>query len=184
MYNIVAIMGEAGSGKDRLIKEILSKDTSLHKIIHFTSRPRRENEINNIDYYFYTDKQCQKKLLDNSCLEYALFNNWFYGTDTGALKEDSINIGTFSPEAIRQLLKRKDCSVLVIWVRAADKTRLMRQLTREIDPNVTEIVRRFQSDAIDFQNIKFNYIPICNEDFKDLASAPREILKHIKQHFN
>ena len=56
MYNIVAIMGEAGSGKDRLIKEVLLKDTSLNKIIHFTSRPRRENEINNIDYYFYTDR--------------------------------------------------------------------------------------------------------------------------------
>lgn len=44
MYNIIALMGEAGSGKDTVLKEILIQYPDFNKIITSTSRPKREKE--------------------------------------------------------------------------------------------------------------------------------------------
>ena len=59
-------------------------------------------------------------------LESTNFNNWYYGTGLDSVSEDKINIGVFNPAGVRSLLNRKDCNILVFWVQAADKTRLIR----------------------------------------------------------
>ena len=51
MYKIAAIIGEAGSGKDTIINQSLLQHPEIfHKIINYTSRPKRENEIDGSDY--------------------------------------------------------------------------------------------------------------------------------------
>jgi hypothetical protein len=60
------------------------------------------------------------------------------------------------------LIKDPDCDVLVLYVRASDKERLLRQLGREKSPNVREIVRRAAADYEDFDNLEFDYIEIPN----------------------
>ena len=44
-YKIIAIMGEAGSGKDTLMKEVLKACPGLHEIVSCTTRPPREGEV-------------------------------------------------------------------------------------------------------------------------------------------
>ena len=43
-YKILAIIGEAGSGKDTLMQEVLKVNHNLHEIVSFTTRPPREGE--------------------------------------------------------------------------------------------------------------------------------------------
>ena len=50
-------MGESGSGKDTVLKETLIQYPELHKIITSTSRPRREKEIDGVNYFYYTDEE-------------------------------------------------------------------------------------------------------------------------------
>lgn len=57
MYNIIALMGEAGSGKDRTLQELLAADPSLHEIISCTTRPKRQGEAHGVNYYYYTPEQ-------------------------------------------------------------------------------------------------------------------------------
>ena len=37
-YKILAIIGEAGSGKDTLMQEVLKVNHNLHEIVSFTTR--------------------------------------------------------------------------------------------------------------------------------------------------
>ena len=112
-------------------------------------------------------------------LDWQIFNNWQYGTELKALDENKINIGVFSPRAIRTLLKRKDCNVLAVWVRTTDKERLLRQLNREENPNVREIVRRATTDYEDFDNIEFDYYEVLNEVNIALLAIPTLIMGQI-----
>jgi guanylate kinase len=41
MYKIVALMGEAGSGKDRTLKEVLKAAPHFNEIVSCTTRPPR-----------------------------------------------------------------------------------------------------------------------------------------------
>lgn len=53
-YQIIAIMGEAGSGKDTLMKKVLEQEPMVVEIISSTTRPPREGEVDGVNYYFIT----------------------------------------------------------------------------------------------------------------------------------
>lgn len=183
MYNIIALMGESGVGKDSMMQEILHKlnnASAIHEIISCTSRPKRDYEIDGVNYYFYSVDQFINKIANGEMLEFANFNNWWYGTSYDSIQKDKINIGVFNPSGVRQLLDRKDCHISIYWVRAADKTRLLRQLNRETYPDVKEIIRRFGTDYEDFQNIDFDFIEIINEDEQDFHDGVEKIVGQIE----
>ena len=181
MYKIVALMGEAGAGKDTMMQKVLAKAPYLHEIVSCTTRPMREGEAHGVNYYYYTVEQFGTKVLEGEMLECAVFNDWFYGTSFESVRSDGVvNIGVFNPTGVESLLDRDDCEVLIFWIKCNDKTRLMRQLNRENDPDVREVVRRFVADYEDFEGIDFNLIEIANEADGDLEAGAKEIVRQIE----
>jgi guanylate kinase len=182
MYKIIALMGEAGTGKDSLMQEILKLRPDFHEIISCTTRPMREGEVEGINYFYYTPEQFSLKVLNNEMLECTFFNNWFYGTSYESLRSDCINIGVFNPTGIASLIEHPEIELITIRVRASDKERLLRQLNRETNPNVYEIIRRFSADYEDFINVEddFEYIEYWNDKGNDLISGAGELLSQIQ----
>ena len=53
MYKVIALIGEAGSGKDTIMQGILIRcPTQFHEIISCTTRPIREGEKDGVNYHF------------------------------------------------------------------------------------------------------------------------------------
>lgn len=162
-YKVIAICGEAGSGKDTLAKK-LAAETGWHLIVSFTTRPPREKEVNGEDYFFVSNDEFAAKVLDGSMLEATQFNNWYYGTALESLDENRINIGVFNPEGIEILNLHKDIIDLKIYrLVVSERERLIRQLTREYDPDIDEIIRRLKTDREDFAYLDFFYTSLRNE---------------------
>lgn len=179
-YKIVALLGESGSGKDLLLKCLLSAHPELHKIIHCTTRPQRQNEKDGIDYNFLSKEDFADQVLEQNMIEHTAFRDWYYGTSIDNIESTKTNVGIFSPKAIRQLLDRKDIDLVIYRVRAGDKTRLLRQLNREDDPDVKEIIRRFGADACDFEDLEFEYIDLINETIADIDIAIQQIMSQLE----
>lgn len=182
MYKIIAIMGEAGTGKDSLMQEILKLKPEFHEIISCTTRPKRQGEIEGVNYYYYTPEQFGDRVLHDEMLECTVFNDWFYGTSYDSVRSDCVNIGVFNPTGVESLLARPDVDVKVIRVVAEDKTRLIRQLNREEWPDVREIVRRFNADWMDFDGIEedFECIKVLNGQGADLVAGAMLALAQLK----
>lgn len=161
MIKIIALFGPSSSGKDTLAKT-LSARSDVNEIISCTTRPKREYEKEGIDYYFLTDEEFGKKVLNGTMLEATSFRNWFYGTPLESLKENKINIGVFNKQGIECLLSDNRLEVIPIYIACEDKKRLMRSLEREMNPDCEEICRRFLADKQDFEEIDFNYITFYN----------------------
>lgn len=181
MYNIAILMGEAGAGKNAMLQRVLKYAPQYHEIISCTTRPKREGEAHGVDYYYYTAEQFGDMVLHDEMLECTVFNDWFYGTSFESVRRDIVNVGIFNPTGVDTLLDRKDCNLLVFWIRTDDKTRLMRQLNREEHPNVREVVRRFMADYNDFDKIDFDVIEIQNDSYEDLDSGAKEIVAQIER---
>lgn len=168
-YKILALMGPSGSGKDTVLKEVLKKNPKeFNKIINCTTRPMREGEVNGVDYFFISPETFAEQVLNFDMIEATNFNDWFYGTSKDALVNNAINIGVFSPEAVEALLESPDIELMVLELAASDKTRLLRQLNREANPNVHEIIRRFKADEEDFADLDILRITLVNETKDDL----------------
>ena len=172
-YKILALIGEAGTGKDTLMREVLKQDPSLHEIISCTTRPPREGEKNGKNYYFLDNEEFTKKFLSNEMLEATIFNNWWYGTSIDALDPNKVNIGVFNPAGIEALMTHSNVYVVVYYVRASAKNRLLRQLNREKNPDVDEIIRRYSTDNVDFDDLQFHYNEIENNNRHDLEHNVR-----------
>lgn len=164
---IIALFGKSGSGKDTILNKIMTHyGRCCHKIVSCTTRPKRDCEKDQEDYYFISEAQFADLLLKNLLLEGTFFNGWFYGTQFSALNKDKINVGVFNISGIYSLLDNDNLDVIPVLITASDKTRLIRCLNREQDPNCKEIVRRFQQDEKDFDDIDFHYQTYSTETEK------------------
>lgn len=164
---IVALVGKSGAGKDYYAKKLIKENlNTMHFIVSSTTRPKRDYEIEGVDYHFLSEKEFAAARF----LETASFNGWHYGTRYEDLDPDRINIGVFNPTGLKSLAAQEDINLTIVYVKTSDKTRLLRQLNREEEPNVTEIIRRFGTDEIDFQDDKSfitlgnNYYEIWNDN--------------------
>lgn len=181
MYKIIALIGEAGSGKDRIMQEVLAAaPEQFNEIISCTTRPKRQGETEGVNYYYLTGKQFTDKVIAGQMLETSSFNGWYYGTSYDALSNDKPNIGVFNPQGIYSISQRTDIDLTVFRIVCSDKERLIRQLNREDNPNIEEIIRRFGTDKNDFQNLNFDYIAINNETSSLLSSAVEQVLTQVE----
>lgn len=163
-YTIIALMGKAGSGKDTILHALLKQPVFKNAvpIISCTTRPMRENEKDGVDYHFLTQSEFTDKILSGDMLEATVFNDWCYGTSLNNLSKNKINIGVFNPEGVGLLRDNKDIDLTLIYIEANDKDRLIRQLSRENNPNVHEIIRRYSADEMDFSEEEIEYLkPDC-----------------------
>lgn len=179
-YKIVALFGESGAGKDTIQKWIVSNVPRTKGIVSCTTRPKRDYEVEGVDYHFLSSAEFAERILDGTMLEATSFNDWFYGTPLEALKPDVINIGVFNIAGIECLLEDSRLEVYPIWIWASDKTRLQRALNREKDPDYSEICRRFLADQKDFANIDFNHYVFIND--ADLDSDDPIVIEDLS-HF-
>lgn len=182
MYKIIALIGEAGAGKDSLMQAILELRPDLHEIVSCTTRPKREGENHGVNYFYYTPEKFGDMVLNNEMLECTTFRDWFYGTSYESVRSDCVNIGVFNPAGVEALEDRGDVDLYVIWVTASKKTRLLRQLNREEDPDVDEIVRRYRADQLDFADFELNAptLIVFNEE-TSLSSLAKSILPSLER---
>ena len=114
MFNIIALIGEAGSGKDSIMQNILKKrPLQFNEIISCTTRPMREGEAEGVNYFYLTPEEFAGKVLNGEMLEATSFNDWFYGTSYDSLRSDCTNIGVFNPDGIRAISEIPDINLIV-----------------------------------------------------------------------
>lgn len=182
MYKMIAICGKAGSGKDTILRGVINTTPSAHEIISCTTRPMRENDVDGVDYHFITGEQFGQKVLNGEMLEASCFNDWFYGTSYDSLRSDVVNVGVFNPEGIDSIMAHKNkIQLVVFYIEANDKERLLRQLNREQSPDVHEIVRRFKTDEEDFCDLDFHYNVLQNNTKDDLGYAIKVISAAVRR---
>jgi guanylate kinase len=178
-YKIIALFGEGGSGKDTMLGKLHYANPQYNVLVKTTTRDPRDYEIDGVHYHFLSPEDFAIKVLNGDLIEVASFNNWFYGTDINELKKDTINMGVFSIYGIECMLDDPRLEVYPIYIQASDKTRLLRSLNREQNPNCEEICRRFFADKKDFADIPFDYHVFNNEN----GSLPAVLSNYIKDLF-
>ena len=181
-YNIIAIMGSAGSGKDSFLNAIFKNKLipNAKPIISCTTRPIREHEQDGVNYHYLTNEEFAEQVVNGDMLEATIFNNWCYGTSLKNLDINSLNIGVFNPEGVEILQNNEKVNLQIIYIIADDKVRLLRQLNREEHPDCDEIIRRYGTDKKDFNDIRIKNI---SPDFIVENNGEKDIDTIVKSFF-
>lgn len=177
---VLAIIGKSGTGKSSIFKRLKAfSNKNINYIISSTTRPLRQGEVDGVDYHFIEHDDFVDLMEQGKIVEMSVFRDWCYGTCIDAFDPNKINIGCFDPMRVDILADQSEfIDLKIILVTAPDKERLMRQLSREEEPDVQEIIRRYQTDEEDFKYLE-NYIEIKNSNGK-IEEACAEILSIVE----
>lgn len=157
------MIGKSGSGKDTIYKEILKEaDKHLVPLIPYTTRPRRADEIEGLNYHFVTEEQLacfQQQGRVMECRQYHTVQGiWSYFTLQFDLEKDSDYILITTLEGVDNIVRQYGAEIVhVVYLYIDDKERLLRCIQRESQqsvPNYAEVCRRFLADQQDFSEEK------------------------------
>lgn len=160
MGKIFYVMGKSCSGKDSMFKMIHRELPDLCTIIPYTTRPKREDEGEGVEYFFVKEETLSKLAREEKIVEVRSYNTvygiWRYFTvDDGQINlrtNDYLMIGTLeSYESVKKYYGEE--KIVPIYVEVEDGERLQRALNREKsqdNPKYAEMCRRFLADSEDF----------------------------------
>lgn len=178
---MLILIGASASGKTEIAK-ILIKDFSFQKMVTTTTRKRRKNEINHIDYHFVTRNKFIKMKEQNKFLETVQYNDNYYGTPKEGATIDKVLI--VEPEGANEIYKQGIENTIFILLETDEETRKNRMLSR--GDNLIQVLDRLHRDDEYFDEKNLIHI-----DYKmntstlnqyDLASVINDLYrKHLKQ---
>lgn len=166
---LIVLTGKTASGKDTVMRKILSRSPHITRVVTTTSRPPRNGEINGQDYNFISREDFNRKAENGDFIEYVEYGGNFYGTEKKEISNasgkdiiwriDPSRAGqirdfiqsAYSPKQAEALLQK----VVVIFINTDNQTILERLKRRGISGG--EIQRRMEQDSEFYQNYKQNY---------------------------
>ena len=150
---LLVIIGKSGSGKDSVVKEF--EKNGWKKIIKYTNRPKREGEIDGVDYHFVSIGFMETiPFIFKQSVVVANGDTWYYGFPTGHImlngdKNDKYIIIMTPFEYNKFLDMTKDLKTIgkdfiSVQIDVPDDIRRERLIKRGDD--IEEIDRRIKAD--------------------------------------
>lgn len=157
------IVGKTGSGKDYLLN--IMKKMGLKFSPKFTSRPKREGEVDCVDYNFITNEIFESLLTQSEIKYFQKFeiNNstWVYGITKDDFDRNQLFIMT--PHEISQMELEDKLKCFIVYLDIDEEIRRQRLIDRN-DSN-DSIERRLSADNIDFQEFDSWDLKITDPEF-------------------
>lgn len=186
---ILCILGKAAVGKDYITSYFLKENLDFKKAISYTTRPKRDGEIDGKDYYFIDDETFNSMKNNNEFLENTSYNVngkiWSYGYAKGSFDEEKVNIVICNPYGFSELIKSNYKNyITALYLTCGDDLRYERYFKRDSKATLDDWKARLKQDDNDFKNIinligKVNSKLVVNTTHPDLPAINNTIRKLI-----
>ena len=145
---LLVISSPSGTGKTTICKKLVEYDKNIHLSVSVTTRKKRKNEVEGIDYYFRSKKDFLNLKSQNSFIENAfVFENYY---------------GTLKSEVLEQLENGIDVLIDIDWQGTRQITQAMKGNLIKIfllPPSIDELKKRLSkrnSDSIKEINFRMS----------------------------
>lgn len=171
---LIILTGESGSGKSTIERMIEGK--GYNRIISYTTREPRGEEVDGTSYKFITRKKFFELYDLNFFGEYTCYNGNYYGAAVSDLYKQN-SVGVFEPNGYRQIKANKEINSLIFYIHVDEEVRKRRMIKR--GDNLDKIENRIGKDKKIFKNtvIESDYI-IINDNINDTI---KEIISIVKK---
>ena len=178
---LVVISGPSGVGKGTVRKALFEmKKHNLIYSVSMTTREKRSNEIDGVDYYFVSKEEFEKRIKQNKFLEYEKFFDNYYGTPLDKVEEQLKN----GHEVVLEIevqgalkVRRKIKDAVYIFLVPPSKESLYNRLEERGTEDKNKILKRMEKANSEFKLAhKYDYI-VVNDDVHNAADRILAIIR-------
>jgi guanylate kinase len=177
---IIAVSAPSGGGKTSVVKRIIKDFPELVFSISATTRPKRTNEINGVEYFFVTEKEFEEKIANDEFIEWERFYDYYYGT-LKRFVDDNINLGKsvlFEVDVKGALsLKKIYPDSILIYIDPPSFDELVKRLIDRRTESESDLQKRIDRAKMELSyKDKFDYIFI-NDELHKVYECVKSLIK-------
>ena len=182
--DLIIISGTTCAGKGTVIKKLLANHNDIVLSTSYTSRPKRDSEVDGVDYYFVTPEEFERKIKNGDFLEYAQVQ---YGAYYGTPKKEVLELLNSGKDVILEIdvqgakqIKELYPSTILIFIMAPSMREVKRRIMMRGDENIDQIISRFKVAYNEINQINaYNYV-VVNDDLDNAVAKVETILTSEK----
>jgi len=179
---LIVISGPSGVGKGTIRKELVEYFNAWFSV-SVTTREKRDGEIEGKDYFFVTKEEFEQKIKDNNFLEYATYNNNYYGTLKSKIDEQlANNVDVFTEIEVKGARNIKNIykdSVLIYILPPSLKELEDRLRGRNTEDELT-IQNRMNIAKEELKQINIYDYAVINDDLEKAIEKIKNIIESEK----
>ena len=138
---MILLVGASASGKTAVGKYLDTK-YGIKKVVTYTTREKRINEIEGVDYFFVSKDEFLRNKEDGFFFETMEYQNNYYGTPKAALNNSSYII--VDPKGLDFYKKNLEIESIAFFLYCSKEERAKRMRIRMDEPS--SITKRLESD--------------------------------------
>lgn len=180
---LIVVSGPSGAGKDTICQKLIKDDSNIWMSVSMTTRKPRPLEKDGVDYFFVSNEEFESKINNNTFLEYASYNDNYYGTPKDKV-EEKLNEGKDVILVIdingAVSIKKIIPSALFIFIMPPDMETLKNRLIGRKTESKDKVVQRFITAYNEVNNYKkYNYV-VVNDKVEDAVNKVKSIIQSEK----
>ena len=165
--NLIVVSGPSGAGKGTIISHLMKDYDNMWLSVSMTSRAIRSNDIPGETYFFVSKEDFEERIKRNEFLEYAIYNDNYYGTPRDKINEKlNEGIDVILEIEIQGALKVKELvpDAVFIFILPPSMKELKRRLITRGTDSMEKILSRFKTAYKEINEVtKYNYVVISDE---------------------
>ena len=179
---LVVISGPSGVGKDSVIKAMKERDLPFYFVVTATTRPKREEELHGVDYFFISEEEFVSMIENDELLEYATVYEDYKGVPKAQVrqalesgKDVIMRVDVQGAASIREISPQ----ACLVFLTAQNEDELIERLKQRKTESPEGLHTRLSTAREELQQIhEFDYV-VLNRD-SHLEEAVDTILAIIR----
>jgi len=188
-HKLILFCGPSGSGKTTIVHHLLKKFPMMRFSVSATTRPKRENETDGIDYHFLSPEEFRTKIANNEFLEWEeVYKDRYYGSLKSEVDRilNEGNIALFDIDVVGGLNIRKNYGrqLLDVFVMPPSVDELHKRLVARATEDEESLRKRLDKAEEEMHAaFQFNHVIVNIDLQKAIQEAEEKVLAFLEEEF-
>ena len=180
---LIVLSAPSGSGKTTIAREILKRHPDIRFSVSATTRPRRGQEVDGVDYFFITADEFKRRIRDSELIEWEEI----YGDCYGSLKsevESAFHEGKsvlfdIDVKGALSIKKQYPRDAVLIFIQPPSMEVLVRRLTDRKTEDAAKIAKRLERTQMELEMGKEFEFHVVNDNLETAVNGVDSIVRKM-----
>jgi len=178
---LIVISAPSGCGKTTIARDILRRRPDIVFSVSATTRLKRTNEIDGVDYFFLTKEEFRKRIEDGALVEWEEIYGNYYGTlkreIDRALRAGKSMLFDVDVKGALSIKRRYPDDTIMIFIKPPSMEVLTQRLKNRKTESPETIQRRLDRVPMELQQGEQFDVSVINDDLQKAIARVDDIIR-------